>query len=101
METGGGEVGVGVAGMAVDVAVGAAVGDETGRPVQVGVGSSVSAGFEVCEVASGTGMLEQEVSTVRKATTRNNVGSFIRVFFHSGWYFCKLLKRYQEGSATH
>lgn len=71
-----------MAGIAVDVVVGAAVGDEVGWPVQVGVGGSVSAGFEIDEVASGTDVLEQEVSTVRKATTRNNVGPFMRVSSH-------------------
>jgi hypothetical protein len=82
VEVGGGKVGVGVAGIAVDVVVGAAVGDEVGWPVQVGVGSSVSAGFEIDEVASGTGVLEQEVSAVRRATIRNSVGLFMRVSSH-------------------
>ena len=98
MEVGGGEVGVGVAGIAVDVAVGAAVGDEVGWPVQVGVGGSVSGGFEVGEVASGTGVFEQEVSTVRKATTRNNVGSFMRVSSHSGSQFYRQWMHQTDGS---
>jgi hypothetical protein len=87
VEVGGGKVGVGATGDAVDVAVGEAVGDEVGWPVQVGVGSSISVGFEIDEVASGTDVLEQEVSTVRKATTRNNVRPFMRVSSHSGMQF--------------